>query len=322
MRTLFYSTAHFFVDLCSALFIFRFCADGDWLTTLLLYNFCAFALQLPFGILADRLDRNAGVAGTGMILIALAFLSGGHPWGVLLCGCGNALFHIGGGIEILNRSVHKAIRLGIFVAPGALGLYLGTQWGRGTLPFGVLPLLLGAFGLFLLLFHRKPSGNSLPELPRLSPVLLSLFGVVILRSYLGFCMAFSWNNGILSGLLLVAATVLGKIAGGWLLDRLGYLPAALLSLLPAAGLLLFPQWMAFGLLGVFFFQMTMPITLWAAAKACPGAKGFSFGLLTFALFLGFLPILFGLQLPAEGLLLALGTLCSLLLLLCGRRCAS
>ncbi len=322
MKTLLYSATHFFVDLCSALLIFRYCNGGDWTMILLLYNFCAFALQLPFGILADRLDRNAGVAGVGMMLTALAFLSGGHLWGVILCGCGNALFHIGGGIEILNRSVHKAVRLGIFVAPGALGLYIGTQLGQGSLPLWFLPLLLGAFGLFLLLIDRKPSGNTLPELPRLSPALLSLFGVVVLRSYLGFCMVFSWNDGIRTGLLLTGVIVLGKIAGGWLLDRLGYLPAALLSLLPAAGLLLFPQWMVFGLFGVFFFQMTMPMTLWTAAKACPGAKGFSFGLLTFALFLGFLPILFGLRLPADGFILALGTLCSLLLLICGRRCAS
>lgn len=321
MKTVFYSIAHFAVDLCSALLLFRDFYSGEWMMALLLYNFCAFALQLPFGILADRLDRNAGVAGFGMMLTALAFLSGGQLWGAILCGCGNALFHVGGGIEVLNRSVHKSVRLGIFVAPGALGLYLGTHWGKGQLPFWFLPILLGLAGLSLLLLDRAPSGNTRPEFPRLSPALLALFGVVVLRSYLGFCMAFSWNNGFLTGLTLTAAIVLGKVAGGRFLDRFGYLPAAFLSLLPAAGLLLFPNWMLTGLLGVFFFQMTMPMTLWAAAKACPGAKGFSFGLLTFALFLGFLPILFGLRLPANGILLAIGTLCSLLLLILGRRCA-
>ena len=35
--------------------------------------------------------------------------------------------------------------------------------------------------------------------------------------------------------------------------------------------------------------MTMPITLWAVARVMPGAKGFTFGLLTFGLFLGYLP---------------------------------
>ena len=39
--------------------------------------------------------------------------------------------------------------------------------------------------------------------------------------------------------------------------------------------------------------MTMPVTLWAAARTLPGAKGFTFGLLTFALFLGFLPSFLG-----------------------------
>ena len=44
-----------------------------------------------------------------------------------------------------------------------------------------------------------------------------------------------------------------------------------------------------GILAVFLFNMTMPITLWAVAQAMPAARGFTFGLLTFALFLGFLP---------------------------------
>ena len=48
-----------------------------------------------------------------------------------------------------------------------------------------------------------------------------------------------------------------------------------------------------GVLAVFLFNMTMPVTLWAAAKVMPGAKGFAFGLLTFGLFLGYLPSYLG-----------------------------
>ena len=44
-----------------------------------------------------------------------------------------------------------------------------------------------------------------------------------------------------------------------------------------------------GILAVFFWNMTMPLTLWAMAGVLSGARGFSFGLLTFALFLGFCP---------------------------------
>ena len=44
---------------------------------------------------------------------------------------------------------------------------------------------------------------------------------------------------------------------------------------------------------VLLFNMTMPITLWGAARLMPGGKGFAFGLLTFGLFLGFLPTWLG-----------------------------
>lgn len=322
MKTTVYGAAHFWVDLCCALLLYRHFTDHTaWLTVLLLYNFCAFALQLPFGILADRLDRNGIVSAAGMLLTALSFSCTGVPLAsAVLAGCGNALFHVGGGIEILNRSVHKAFRLGIFVAPGALGLFLGTKIGESDLFLWPFPAVLAIAAILLLFLEHNPSGNAVPQFS-LHPTLFALLGVVILRSYLGFCMVFRWNTTPLTALAVVLALVLGKAAGGFLQDRLGYLPASLCSLLTAACFLLMPHQIVTGLLGVFFFQMTMPITLWAAAKCCGGAKGFSFGLLTFGLFLGFLPVLFGLRLPANGLLLAAGTLLSLLLLYLGRRCA-
>lgn len=322
MKTAIYGAAHFWVDLCCALLLYRHFTDHPaWMTVLLLYNFCAFALQLPFGILADRLNRNGIVAAAGMLLTAFSYTCVSIPLAsAALAGCGNALFHVGGGIEILNRSVHKAFRLGIFVAPGALGLFLGSKIGEGALSLWPFPAILTMAAIPLLFTEYKPSGNSAPQLS-LHPALFALLGVVILRSYLGFCMVFRWNTTPLTALAMVLALVLGKAAGGLLLDRLGYLTTSLCSLLAAACLLLMPHRIITGILGVFFFQMTMPVTLWAAARSCGGAKGFSFGLLTFGLFLGFLPILFGLRLPANGLLLAAGTLLSLLLLYFGRRCA-
>ena len=59
-----YCAGHFLVDLtCAYLMITLAASAGEsrWLC-LLLYNFCAFALQMPAGLCADRLDRNAAVA--------------------------------------------------------------------------------------------------------------------------------------------------------------------------------------------------------------------------------------------------------------------
>lgn len=73
------------------------------------------------------------------------------------------------------------------------------------------------------------------------------------------------------------------------MDRFGAERASVASLGLAAALYLASALPLPGVLAVFLFNMTMPVTLWAAARAVPGAKGFTFGLLTFALFLGFLP---------------------------------
>ena len=321
MKTAGYAVAHWAVDFCCALLLLgSFSKDYRWMEILLLYNFSAFALQLPFGILADRINRNHAVAAVGGALVALSFLLVNLP---LLCavlaGCGNALFHVGGGIEILNESKKSALKLGLFVAPGALGLFLGSQLSGIGFLFWLAPALLGAASLLLFLRASFSTQNAPLCAPSFSAGLLSLFGVVVLRSFLGFCMDFSWNNTLLTAVAVVVGTVLGKAAGGILMDRVGYLPASILSLGLATVLLLFPQNMVTGILGIFFFQMTMPLTLFAAAEHCKGAKGFAFGLLTFGLFLGFVPKLLGCTPPCSGLLLSLGALLSLGLLVLGRR---
>lgn len=293
-----YSLTHFWVDLSCALLLFRTLLGGpDWMVCVLLYNFCAFALQMPLGALADRLDRNGALAAAGCLLVAAAYLS---PWGVLravAAGVGNALFHLGSGLDVLNYSAKRCAALGVFVSPGAFGLYLGTLWGKG----GAAPLLIGPAVLLLMAaaivslsrwafgslrsenvpFDTAAPGGLWPIVP--------LFLVVVLRSYMGMNQAFPWKGAWPWAVALTAALVLGKCAGGFLADRAGAMRASVLSLGAAAVLYLLSSLPLAGALAVFCFNMTMPITLWAVARAMPGAKGFTFGLLTFALFLGFLP---------------------------------
>ena len=68
-----------------------------------------------------------------------------------------------------------------------------------------------------------------------------------------------------------------------------------------------------GVAAIFLFNMSMPMTLCALARRMPGCKGFSFGLLTFALFLGFLPVGLGAVSSSPNWLLA--SLCALSALL-------
>ena len=293
-----YSLSHFWVDLSCALLLFRTLqGTPEWMVGVLLYNFCAFALQMPLGALADRFDRNGLLAASGCVLVAAAYLS---PWGVLTAvtaGVGNALFHLGGGVDVLNRSEKRCAALGVFVSPGAFGLYLGTVWGKGiSTPLLIGPAVLLVLAAAILSLSRRCFGSLRSEnVPfdtaapgGLWPV-APLFLVVVLRSYMGMNQAFSWKSTGHWALALTAALVLGKCAGGFLADRMGAVRASNLSLGLAAALYLLSALPLPGTLAVFCFNMTMPITLWAVARVMPGAKGFTFGLLTFALFLGFLP---------------------------------
>ncbi len=119
-----------------------------------------------------------------------------------------------------------------------------------------------------------------------------MFLVVILRSLVGMCMDTPWKTGAFAVIAAVACAA-GKALGGAAGDLWGGRKAGAVSLILAAILFCFPNWGAAGCLGVLAFNMTMPITLRYAADALPGREGFAFGLLTFGLFLGYLPAQFG-----------------------------
>ena len=302
-----YALAHLLVDFACAFLVFRQGADADTrYIGFLLYNACAFALQMPLGLLADRLNKNALCAALGCVLVAAAYGFAGVPFAAaVIAGLGNGLFHIGGGIDVLNAAGGKAGALGVFVSPGALGIFLGKLLVRQSGVAGsviVMLLLLAAAGAILALRYRKDRGFAADNAPvsfdhALSPVVLAaglcLFLVVCLRSYTGMTLAFPWKGDGYWGYALVLSVFLGKAAGGFLADRYGAVRTAAVTLALASVLFLLPGVPLAGVTAVFLFNMTMPITLWGVVRLFPGAKGFAFGLLTFGLFLGFVPVWLG-----------------------------
>ena len=300
-----YSSAHFVVDFACAFLMFRaISSTPDWYLYLLIYNFCAFALQMPIGVLADRLNRNFLFAIIGCALTAAAYAFWSLPLAaVIAAGVGNGLFHIGGGVDVLNISDGKAGALGVFVSPGAFGIYFGTILGKGNAKLGaIVVLVLLAAAALVFVMRRKQGEEYVNNAPfsldgaasrNVLPAVICFFLVVCLRSYLGLAIEFPWKSSGYWGVILVCAVVFGKMAGGFISDRLGAVRTACISLAPAALLFLIPHIPIAGVFSMFCFNMTMPITLCAVAKVFPGAKGFSFGLLTFGLFLGFLPVYMG-----------------------------
>lgn len=337
-----YSVAHFIVDFACAFLMFRLVYDSEqWKFCFLVYNFCAFALQMPFGLLADQWNQNARCATLGCGLIALSI--GVALFGIslkdinviilvtILAGIGNGLFHVGGGIDILNSSKEKPTLLGIFVSPGALGLYLGSIFGKtGGVPelmvFFML-IIIGALIFFLSGAFRKSydSNNEPISFPRLESsnlviTISALFLVVCLRSYIGLILKFDWKSKEIWNILFISFVVLGKMAGGFVAAKLGLMKASVISLGLATICFIFSTNPMAGIAAIFFFNMTMPITLWAIARIFFYCKGFSFGILTFGLFIGYLPVFLGYDgIFTSSIGYSIAALLSLLLLMRGLR---
>lgn len=317
MSTFIYSLLHFFVDFLCAFAMFRhFIGGAEESANILIYNFCAFALQMPLGALLDcffeKKPRSpAFCALFGALLTALGMFT--HP---AILGLGNAAFHVGGGIDVIREDQRKEKQgrlLGIFVAPGALGLFLGGQLsGFPLIVFpGLLLMGLGMMALFRLPAPALSDGREQTEPSFFLPV-LCCFLVVIVRSYIGLSVVFPWKSGFLPGLVSVAAVVLGKVSGGFAAARFGFKKTAIVSLGLAALCYLRGDVTVTGILALFFFNMTMPMTLYQLWLRHPQFPGTCFGLLTFGLFLGFVPVCFGWNIPIGG---TLGSLLSLALLL-------
>ena len=235
---------------------------------------------------------------------------------MVVAGLGNGAFHVGGGIEVLNGSDTKASPLGVFVSPGAIGLYFGRVFSANmlSLPWLLPVILLLSGGAILLLGKsefREGSGN-IPlsfDMPKNGLwLLILLFLVVVLRSFMGTTQAFStgnlfsgsdsWRTGLVPVLCLAA----GKAYGGFHGDRNGHIPTAILSLGICAIFLFFPLHPLLTFAALFLFNMSMPLTLFASARILKGAKGTAFGLLTAALFMGIVPFFLGISLPASNVL--------------------
>lgn len=301
--------AHFFVDFaCTALLgalsaalphsRIIFCAT--------LYNALAFAFQLPIGALADGLKCSRAMAGFGCLLVAAGSLFSQPLILCLLIGLGNACFHVGGGREALHRGRGSAGFVGRFVAPGALGIFLGPRLSALTLLRRIaLPAILLVLAVLLFFTRRQDKyTETLSVVPgkrsfgRLAGLLACMFLTVLLRSYMGTVLryplfsAFGWAAGF--SLCIFA----GKYFGGILSDRFGVLPfSAAAQLLSAVLLALSPFFAPLALPGIFLFNTSMAVTATALYKALPRYPGTMFGLTTFALFLGVLPRLLEQEIP-------------------------
>jgi len=307
-----YSLIHFAVDfsciaILTGIVLPAVSGRNELILCVLLYNAFAFAFQLPIGLLGDFLNKNALLSALGCIMVAFSWLIPNIAAVCIVAGIGNACFHVGGGIDVLNISNRKAAFPGIFVAPGAMGVFLGAMVvNKGFNKFyliAILMILCAAVLCFLFsaVKNKYNIQNTRPSLElkingKTLAMAACLVATIFLRSYMGTILKYSFKTDILMGTLFVVCIVLGKAFGGIIGDKFGWLKTSMITLLAAAILFAFSfKSTAAAMIAILLFNMTMPITLTALANSLKLGKGFAFGLTTFALFLGVIPAAFGLK---------------------------
>lgn len=299
-----YGTSHAVVDGICAAIIFTILKNQtfgipEFIKLVILYNILAFGLQSIFGLVVDyfkvpRLSALTGSILTGISAFAFPFFP---IFSIISAGVGNALFHIGAGSISLNLTPTKATAPGLYVAPGALGLLVGTLLGKNGQFIPWVPVFI-LFILCLLMFLIKNPEINYEESPIFKKkinyfgiIFVLIFSSVIIRSFIGSALVFPWKTNLTLLVILTLAVVLGKAMGGILADKFGWMKMGISSLVLSIPLLIFGvNAPVLAIIGMFLFNITMPITLVTISNILPGHPAFSFGLTCLALIIGSFPL--------------------------------
>ena len=285
---------------------------ASWWGLYLLYAASAFGMQFPIGALVDRwqIYRGAVLGAVGLLAAGVTIGHAAPVVAVVLAGLGNAFFHVGAGAIVLRLAPHRASAAGVFVGPGTIGLALGVWLPRAypDLCSGISLGLLAATtaialsvgwisGAFQLSLDESPSPSYEADRSTPGPLpigahlavlcLVALLVSIGLRATAGLAVGqvHQGEQSVFWGLAIAACA--GKMSGGFIADRFGWLLTSVATLLLSMPLLsLLVDSGISAVAGMVLFQMTMPVALTAVYRIFPREPGLAFGLASLALLVG------------------------------------
>ena len=299
------SVLHFFVDFQCAMLIYsnlKGRSAEEIIICTVIYNGLAFAFQILFGAVADRFDITRLFTVFGPFLVCTGGLFGNIVMVSLIAGIGNGLFHIGAGRETLIRSDKKAKLIGMFVAPGALGIFLGPVLYRYSFIYRIItPLVLLSFCVFYIFRIKVVKNTSVGKAGKIPDdhdrgrsflILISMFLTVFFRQFIGTLFDYEFRSVFVLSLFFTLFIVLGKFFGGILSDRFDTVIFYLVTQILSTVLLVFSLYIEyFAFIGIFLFNLTMAISATLLYRTYPEYPGTMFGVTTLAIYLGVLPSL-------------------------------
>ena len=293
---------HFLVDALCGSTMLRFVVEDlpeKAFELVMLYNALAFATQVFTGWLADKLKHDRWLC-LASIVILVSGATGALklPWlATVMLGLGNSLFHVSAGREVIRRYAYKgkgrAFELGLFVAPGALGIGLGCMFPMDVYVFSLSGIIL-FYSLFVFVWIWS---KETPETEReriAEPIdihYLLAAGVmtfcVFCRAASGFCTEAPWKASTVLTILCFVLVMGGKMAGGLAGDRCGHWLTGIAALAVSWALFAFGgKNVVVGLSAQFIANLMMAITLYILVRLFPSSPGLMFGLAAAVLFPG------------------------------------
>ena len=187
---------------------------------------------------------------------------------------------------------NKAVNIGLFSAPGVAGLIAGGYLAyKGA---DIFSIMLTAAVIFFILLSMLPIRNypgknddetvtdKKISLDKHDLIMILLLTVISLRSVIWNVFQLLHENNYEWLIAIAVAAVIGKIAGGWLADKIGWRLYVLISITAATPLLtFFRNELLLFCIGVGLLQSGIPATTSLLIRSMKGkterAIGLSFG---------------------------------------------
>lgn len=264
----------------------------DFLQTalaLFVYNLLAFGGQYPAALLIEHFQQPKRFLLIACLFnLAAAVLFPFLPLlSIILAGIGSAFYHVAGGT--VSAKKQQASSIGLFAAPGVAGLILGGYMAYAKwqlFPWMILVVLALAIAIYFHSFNKEEElAVTQPEeavIGQHDIIMIILLTVISLRSVVWNVFQLIHENNYSWLLMIAFAAFAGKIAGGWLADKIGWRLYNIISLAAAAPLITFlKNELFFFCIGIGFLQSGIPATTSMLIRSMKNkterAVGLSFG---------------------------------------------
>ncbi|MER3497920.1 MAG: hypothetical protein C4308_04435 [Chitinophagaceae bacterium] len=252
---------------------------------LLLYNLLAFGGQYPVALLLEKMQqpKKMLIFSYALNLSAIILFDLLPQFSIVLAGIASAIYHVAGGS--ISAEKNRAASIGIFAAPGVAGLVAGGYFAYSEINI-LYWLLAGAIAFLFYFFVVRidtPKSKIVEERKNNFHVDSHDVVMMLLLVFISF-RSVIWNIFQLVHerqydwlIAIAAAAFVGKLAGGWLADKIGWKLYSIISLVAAMPLLsFFKKEMVLFTIGIGFPATTSLLITYMKSKT-ERAIGLSFG---------------------------------------------